>query len=325
MEKTSAIDLPHSSCNFPYRSRTSHHSDSLIFISLHIFTARKRSLGQGNIFAPVCHSVHRRGAWAGTPLGRYTPQAGTPPGKVHNPGRYTPQAGTPPPGRYMPPGRYTPYPRQVYPWAGIPPDRYTPLWQVHPPAGTPPGRYTPLAGTPLEQCMLGDTGNKRAVRILLECILVLLANKKLFWTNFDYNRSRFLLAHALPLTKKKRCTKYFAWEIAPALLAFYNNMVIYDFCDVDIAHVCDYAQTIRSITCDTVHGHCFIPHTQRAWFIKHWKLSLHDRYFQARLIEIDTCECGSQLPILSLYEAHGKSRLKRTELRGLHTSFLTKR
>ena len=24
-----------------------------------IFTARKRSLGQGNIFAPVCHSVHR--------------------------------------------------------------------------------------------------------------------------------------------------------------------------------------------------------------------------------------------------------------------------
>ena len=26
--------------------------------------------------------------------------------------------------------------------------------------------------TPQEQCMLGDTGNKRAVRILLECILV---------------------------------------------------------------------------------------------------------------------------------------------------------
>ena len=26
-----------------------------------VFTARKRSLGQGNIFAPVCHSVHRKG------------------------------------------------------------------------------------------------------------------------------------------------------------------------------------------------------------------------------------------------------------------------
>ena len=35
-------------------------------------------------------------------------------------------------------------------------------------AGTSPlGRYIPP-----EQCMLGDTGNKRAVRILLECILV---------------------------------------------------------------------------------------------------------------------------------------------------------
>ena len=30
--------------------------------SISIFTARKRSLGQGNIFAPVCHSVHRGSA-----------------------------------------------------------------------------------------------------------------------------------------------------------------------------------------------------------------------------------------------------------------------
>ena len=55
--------------------------------------------------------------------------------------------------------------------------------QVHPPLGpsTPPGPGTPpRPGTPRdqvhpplrEQCMTGDTGNKRAVRILLECILV---------------------------------------------------------------------------------------------------------------------------------------------------------
>ena len=31
---------------------------------------------------------------------------------------------------------------------------------------------TPWADPPPAQCMLGDTGNKRAVRILLECILV---------------------------------------------------------------------------------------------------------------------------------------------------------
>ena len=34
----------------------------LIFTSEHFFTARKRSLGQGNIFTPVCHSVHRGGS-----------------------------------------------------------------------------------------------------------------------------------------------------------------------------------------------------------------------------------------------------------------------
>ena len=135
------------------------------------------------------------------PPGRYTPgqvhpQAGTPPGR-YTPWTGTPQAGTPPrqvhPLAGTPPGRYTP--RQVHPWAGTPSlgrhtppgrytlGRYTPR-QVHTPPGryTPPGllhclgRYTPTpqAGTPplREQCMLGDTDNKRAVRILLECILV---------------------------------------------------------------------------------------------------------------------------------------------------------
>ena len=51
------------------------------------------------------------------------------------------------------------------PWAGIPwagiPWAGTPPGQVHPPwAGTPMGRYTP------------HMVNERAVRILLECILV---------------------------------------------------------------------------------------------------------------------------------------------------------
>ena len=56
-------------------------------------------------------------------------------------------------------------------WGGVP--GLVPPWdQVHTPLG--PGTPPPKEGTPpREQCMLGDTGNKRAVRILLECILVL--------------------------------------------------------------------------------------------------------------------------------------------------------
>ena len=71
-----------------------------------IFTARKRSLGQGNIFAPVCHSVHRgiclSAFWDTTPpRSRYLPRDQVPPGAdppgrppyaVHA-GRYGQQAG----------------------------------------------------------------------------------------------------------------------------------------------------------------------------------------------------------------------------------------
>ena len=62
-----------------------------------LITARKRSLGQGNIFTPVCHSVHR-----GEYLGRCIPGPGTPPRQVYPSG-----PGTPPRTRYTP--------RQVHP------------------------------------------------------------------------------------------------------------------------------------------------------------------------------------------------------------------
>ena len=106
----------------------------------------KRSFGQGNIFTPVCHSVHRGGV---PDQACPRDQAGTPPRT-----RYTPQDQVHPPDHAHPPDQ-----------AGTPPEpgRYTPLWdQVHTPPlgpGTPPGpgrytpwtRYTPQdqAGTPL--------------------------------------------------------------------------------------------------------------------------------------------------------------------------------
>ena len=119
-----------------------------------IITARKRSLGQGNIFSSVCQKFCSRGG--GVP-GQVHPRAGTPPGQVHPPGRYASWAGTPPGQVHSPPG-CTP-PRQVHPlgrWAGTPPGQvhlpgqvHTPR-KVHPPGQVhapgqvhPPGRYIP--------------------------------------------------------------------------------------------------------------------------------------------------------------------------------------
>ena len=51
------------------------------------------------------------------------------------------------------------------------------------------GRYPP------EQCMLGDTGNKRAVRILLECILVVMCHRgRLTHLAFAYFSSHFTIS-----------------------------------------------------------------------------------------------------------------------------------
>ena len=91
----------------------------------------KRSLGQGNIFAPVCHSVHGGREY----LGRYIlPEQVHPPRQVHPLGRYTPN-------------RYTP--RQVHPLGMYTPQAGTPPWAGSPPTGTPPGRYTPQQVHPL--------------------------------------------------------------------------------------------------------------------------------------------------------------------------------
>ena len=58
-----------------------------------LFTARKRSLGQGNIFAPVCHSVHRvvclSASWDTTPRDQAPPWDQAPcPRTRHPPAQY---------------------------------------------------------------------------------------------------------------------------------------------------------------------------------------------------------------------------------------------
>ena len=129
-----------------------------------IFTARKRSLWQGNDFTLLCHSVHRgRGCLPHCMLGYIPPSLDrhppwqTPTRQTHPLGRHS-QADTPlgkhPLGR-RPLGKH---PLGRHPWADSPLGR-------HPLGRHPLGKHSPQ--------ILRDMVNKQAVHILLECILVL--------------------------------------------------------------------------------------------------------------------------------------------------------
>ena len=129
----------------------------------HIYRPQ-RSCGQGNIFTPVCHSVHRGGVclsacWDTTP-----PREQTPPWS-----RHPPRADTPSRSRHAP--EQTP-PEQTPPRSRHPRSRH-PLEQTPPRADTlpPRSRHTPPPGSRLRH-----TIDERPVRILLECILVQLKN-----------------------------------------------------------------------------------------------------------------------------------------------------
>ena len=77
-------------------------------------------------------------------------------------------------------GIHTPWEQTHSTGADTPRSRHP--WEQTPPRSRhPPGADTPLPGAdqPPVQCMLGDTGNKQVVRILLECILVI--RIKLAW------------------------------------------------------------------------------------------------------------------------------------------------
>ena len=113
-----------------------------------VIAARERSLGQGNVFTPVCHFIHRGRGREGV-CGRHPPRK--------NPPRQTPPRQTPPPANTSPgkhPLEQTPLPGQT-----PPPGQTFPLGR-HPFLG----RHCPPP-TPRQQL-------KWAVCILLEYILV---------------------------------------------------------------------------------------------------------------------------------------------------------
>ena len=136
-------------------------------------------LGQGYVFTGMCDSVHRGGGvclsacWDTTPPAEQTPPSRHPPGSRHPPRSRHPQSRHPL-EQTLPQSRHPPR-------ADIPPGVDTPRKQTPPSEQTPPGADTPSEQTPPradppQQSMLGDTVNEWAVRILLECNLVILNN-----------------------------------------------------------------------------------------------------------------------------------------------------
>ena len=131
-----------------------------------VITARKRSLGQGNIFRSVCQEFCPQvggSTWAGIPPRPGTPpqdQLPTPPGTRYTPcqDQVTPQdqvhhpgPGTPPRTRYITPlGPGTP-PRTRYTTPPLGPgtplqDQASPWDQTPPPEAEHAGRYDQRAG-----------------------------------------------------------------------------------------------------------------------------------------------------------------------------------
>ena len=109
-----------------------------------IFLPPANEVCEGYVITPVCQSFcSQEGCLPQCMLGYTHPPEQTPPGAEPPMGSDTPRS------------------------------RYSPQEQTPPRSRHPAGSRHPLgADTHQEQCMLGDMGNKQAVWILLECILV---------------------------------------------------------------------------------------------------------------------------------------------------------
>ena len=168
----------------------------------------QRSCGQGNIFTPVCHSVHRGGVclsacWDTTtpprsrhPLGAYTPPEQTPSLEQTPPLEQTPLQSRHPPEQTPPWSRHTPQSRHS-PRADTPQSRHPPQNQT-----PPPGLSTP------PRSRLRHTVNKRLVRILLECILVHFHISYSSWNRLQINISASILTISyvfLNTTRTRTC------------------------------------------------------------------------------------------------------------------------
>ena len=132
----------------------------------------QQSCGQGNIFAPVCHSVHKGGVclsacWDTTlPPPEKIPPRRHPLEQTHTPREQTPPEADTPQSRHH-------TPEQTPPWEHTHPLGADPPQSRHPPSTHPWGADIPWEQTPPPGSRIRYTVNERPVRILLECILVM--------------------------------------------------------------------------------------------------------------------------------------------------------
>ena len=138
---------------------------------LPVFTARKRSLGQGNVFTPVCHSVHR-GVGLPNPLPDTDPPRQTPPDADS-------------PGLGRPSLTQTPWMQTslgwTYPPMQIPPNADPPGWADPPGVGQTP-RCRPFQmqtpgvwqTPPFRYCRQVGGTHPTGMHTCLSCILVCL-------------------------------------------------------------------------------------------------------------------------------------------------------
>ena len=117
-----------------------------MLLQIYLFLPPANEVHEGNVFTPVCQSFCSQGGGLSAPE-----HAGIPPPGLE---------ADPPKDQRQPPWEQTPRSRH-------PRSRHSPSSRHPPGVAIPPGEDLPLP-----QCMLGDTGNKWAVLILLECILV---------------------------------------------------------------------------------------------------------------------------------------------------------
>ena len=113
----------------------------------------------------------------------HTPPEQTPPRETPPPRNSHPLEQTPPRADTPPGSRHTP--RSRHPPEQTPPGVDTPLEQTPPPEQTPPQADTPPEQTP-PRSMLRHTVNERPVRILLECILVVLNFLNVYGLFFNF-------------------------------------------------------------------------------------------------------------------------------------------